>query len=487
MRPTVSIILCLLFTTIALAADKNESRFNPKLKGCYLGIIIEETKEGILLKEVSDGSAAEIAGLEKDDIIVRFGDWRFKKGTKKFQDHLANIEPKKIITQVLRDGSELDLEIKPDPAIAKDAKEIAKLISKNLLFRKKLQNRNSDLENSLIEAVRASSYRENAYESMNEIVDSFKISHTAVITPWVAKNLFGEGDKFHLGLFLQIVNLNGKDRFFVRSMMHGSPARETGLWIGDEITSINKIPTLKSPRKTLAGYEHHRKMYTIQIDKGETVEISFRRNENGSIQKSKLTANVPLSAKKSIEKSARLMPLSREHDAGYIHLWNLMSMSNASALRNAMNQKFKNASALIIDLRGRGGKVNVIRSISRTLKEQKKPTVLIIDREARSAKEMLAHRLQGLKHITLVGEVSAGAVLPASFYELSGDAKFMIPNRGGDSQLLRFMKDTRLEGRGAIPDVNVKFELPFSEGKDLILLKAINILKKDTLGKLLRI
>ena len=49
------------------------------------------------------------------------------------------------------------------------------------------------------------------------------------------------------------------------------------------------------------------------------------------------------------------------------------------------------------------------------------------------------------------------------------------------------MKNTRLEGRGAIPDVNVKFELPFSEGKDLILLKAINILKKDTLGKLLRI
>ena len=82
MRPTVSIILCLLFTTIALAADKNESRFNPKLKGCYLGIIIEETKEGILLKEVSDGSAAESAGLEKDDIIVMFGDWRFKKGTK---------------------------------------------------------------------------------------------------------------------------------------------------------------------------------------------------------------------------------------------------------------------------------------------------------------------------------------------------------------------------------------------------------------------
>ena len=36
------------------------------------------------------------------------------------------------------------------------------------------------------------------------------------------------------------------------------------------ITSINKIPTPKSPRKTLSGYEHHRKMYTIQIDKGET-------------------------------------------------------------------------------------------------------------------------------------------------------------------------------------------------------------------------
>ena len=79
MRPTLSIILCLLFTPIALAANENESRFNPKLKGCYLGVIIEETKEGILLKEVSEGSAAENAGLEKDDIIVRFGESRYKK------------------------------------------------------------------------------------------------------------------------------------------------------------------------------------------------------------------------------------------------------------------------------------------------------------------------------------------------------------------------------------------------------------------------
>ena len=100
---------------------------------------------------------------------------------------------------------------------------------------------------------------------------------------------------------------------------------------------------------------------------------------------------------------------------------------------------------------------------------------------------MLAHRLKGLPHITLVGETTAGAVLPATLENLYADAKLMIPSQRGDSQILPFMKNTRLEGRGAFPDINVQSNLPFSAGKDAILLKSIEILKKEILGKLLRL
>ena len=129
----------------------------------------------------------------------------------------------------------------------------------------------------------------------------------------------------------------------------------------------------------------------------------------------------------------------------------------------------------------------VINMIARTLKNEKRPIALLIDREARSAKEMLAHRLQGTPHVTLIGETSAGAVLPANFFDLPGGAKLMIPNQRGDSEILPFMKNQKLEGRGAVPDVNVLFYLPFKAGTDPILDEAIQVLTRQLSGDLLRI
>ena len=476
------LIILILFITGSLAKDNKEQRFNPPIKGCYLGIVIEETKQGFWVKEIAPGSAAERSGIEKDDIIVRLGDWRFNLDNNSFQDYLKESVPSKTIIQVLRDGSEMDIEIKPDSLLVKDAKEINRLISRNRLFKDQ-----PNLEELLIGAIRKSSDNETAYRKLNQIVDTFGLSHTAIITPWVANNLFGEGEKFHLGLFIQKINHNGKDGFFIRSMMHGSQAREAGLSVGDEVLSINKYSISNSPRLTLAGYEHRRQMYTIMVDKNETIDLEFKRTKDGEKNSIKISADRALSAENSIRKSMRLIPLNSTNQAGYIHLWNFMSRDNAEVLKDAMSNNFSQASALIIDLRGRGGRVDVIRTIARMLSSQKKPTILIIDGESRSAKEMLAHRLQGLSHVTLVGEVTAGAVLPATFEDLTGGAKLMIPSQRGDSQILPFMKNTKLEGRGAIPDVKVNSEIPYSQGKDLILLKSIGILKKEIQGELLRI
>ena len=343
------------------------------------------------------------------------------------------------------------------------------------------------LEDRLTKAVRENTNREGTYEEMNRIIGKFRISHTAILTPWVSENLFGEGDHFHLGAFFQKLESNNQQRYFIRSMMHGSPARDAGLLIGDEIISVNGTKFSESPRKTIAGYEAHREIYTTQVNRNETITVSFRRTENGPAQKVKMTADRSLSGPDSVRKSIRIIPIEKGDSIGYIHLWNFMTRETASILKNALNKELRRSKALTIDLRGRGGKVMVINMIARTLKNEKRPVALLIDREARSAKEMLAHRLQGMPHVTLVGERSAGAVLPAVFFDLPGGAKLMIPNQRGDSEILPFMKNQKLEGRGAIPDVKVLFDLPFRAGTDPILNEAVEVLKRQLSGDLIRI
>ncbi len=403
---------------------------------------------------------------------------------------MRKLKPEPTIIQVLRDGAELDLQANLDPLLVRDAKEINRIISRNRLFKKGLSKMEADglpLEERLTKAVHENTNREGAYEEMNRIVDQFNLSHTAIITPWVSKNLFGAGDHFHLGSYFQLVELNDQQRYFIRSMMHGSPARDAGLLIGDEIVSVNGSDFNESPRKTIAGYENHRKIYTTQVDRDETITIGFRRTKDGPVKSVKMTVNTSLNGPDSARKSIRTIPTGEGNSVGYIHLWDFMSRETASVLKNALKKELENSKALTIDLRGRGGKVMVINMIARTLKNEKRPIALLIDREARSAKEMLAHRLQGISHVTLIGETSAGAVLPANFIDLPGGAKLMIPNQRGDSDILPFMKNQKLEGRGAIPDINVLFDLPFKAGTDPILDEAIKVLKKQLSGHLLRI
>ena len=488
MRHLPTIIALLLFST-AITATENETRFNPPHQGSYLGVRIKETGNGFRVDEVLARGAADRIGIEEGDIIVRVGNWRFDQGIP-LTDHLKGLKPDPTIIQVLRDGSELDLQANLDPLLVRDAKEINRIISRNRLFKKGLSKMETDglpLEERLTRAVHENKKREGVYEEMNRIVDQFNLSHTAIITPWVSKNLFGAGEHFHLGAYFQLIELNDQQKYFIRSMMHGSPAREAGLLIGDEIVSVNGTNFNKSPRKTIAGYEDHRKIYTTQVDRDETLTIGFRRTKGGSLKTVKITVNTSLNGPNSVRKSIRTVPTGEGNGIGYIHLWDFMSRETASILKSALKKELKNSKALAIDLRGRGGKVMVINMIARTLKNEKRPIALLIDREARSAKEMLAHRLQGTPHVTLIGETSAGAVLPANFIDLPGGAKLMIPNQRGDSDILPFMKNQKLEGRGAIPDINVLFDLPFKAGTDPILDEAIQVLKKQLSGHLLRI
>ncbi|HIL55082.1 MAG TPA: PDZ domain-containing protein, partial [Verrucomicrobia bacterium] len=192
MRHLPTIVALLLFST-AITATEDETRFNPPHQGSYLGVRIKETGNGFRVDEVLAGGAADRTGIEEGDIIVRVENWRFNQGIP-LTDHLRKLKPEPTIIQVLRDGSELDLQVNLDPLLVRDAKEINRIISRNKLFKKglsKMETNGLPLEERLARAVHENTNREGTYEEMNRIIDLFKLSHTAIITPWVSKNLFG--------------------------------------------------------------------------------------------------------------------------------------------------------------------------------------------------------------------------------------------------------------------------------------------------------
>jgi C-terminal processing protease CtpA/Prc len=163
----------------------------------------------------------------------------------------------------------------------------------------------------------------------------------------------------------------------------------------------------------------------------------------------------------------------------YIHLWNLLSSGASGLLEGVLETGGDYAEGLIVDLRGRGGQLAVANSIAETLGRIRRPVALLIDRNARSAKEVLAFKLMGASHVRLVGERTAGAVLPARLRPLGRDIMVMLPAdrpgrarrwvekflRGGDEDLIW----GRLEGKGVPPDIPAARPGPYSEGFDPIL------------------
>jgi carboxyl-terminal processing protease len=131
-------------------------------------------------------------------------------------------------------------------------------------------------------------------------------------------------------------------------------------------------------------------------------------------------------------------------------------------LRELVDGHFAACDALLLDLRGRGGFPTEVDRVLRVLDAERngwsKPVVALIDAGTRSAKEVLAWRLRSSERALLVGEATAGAVLPASFAPVGDGAVLMYP-----AATLGAMS-ARLESRGVLPDVPVELPLTPAQG-----------------------
>jgi carboxyl-terminal processing protease len=162
---------------------------------------------------------------------------------------------------------------------------------------------------------------------------------------------------------------------------------------------------------------------------------------------------------------------------GVVHLWHFMSADMNTVLKEAIKGPFAKCDGLVLDVRGRGGRSDVIGQVMGNFQGRKpiwtKPVVVLQDHGTRSAKEIFAWSWKQ-KHLgKIVGEKTLGAVIGCQFKKLFDGSVLMYP-----AQDVRPMTHgEQLEGHGIDPDVAVEVgDLRWRNGKDPIIEKGVSVL-----------
>lgn len=269
------------------------------------------------------------------------------------------------------------------------------------------------------------------------------------------------------------------NRTYVISVLPGGAAEKAGLLFGDEILSVNGKP--------------YQAVESFRVKNGSSVKVKIRRGENIPDQ----TIDIIPELLDPIQESLRAQELSmridtiHKHKIGYIHIYHYGGSQFQESLENALLWgELHNADAVLIDLRfGLGGadpsylrlfdkQIPVLTSVAqdgskKTYDPQwRKPVAYLVDRSSRSGKEILAYAARKYGHALVLGDTTAGAVLGGSLFSLSnGDRLYLaVMDVSVDGE--------RLEGRGVVPDVWIPWDLKAQHGKDLRILRAMEILAK---------
>lgn len=262
-------------------------------------------------------------------------------------------------------------------------------------------------------------------------------------------------------------------RFFVDSLYEGGPAAGAGLRRGDEVVALDgdapgrsELLDWRSDDAALPDPPTHE----LRVAEGQ--QVVFGIADAGGPRAVPVVA-APWSGLAASIASVRAVPLAGGR-ALYLHLWFVFHGRSARLIEAAMHDH-PGAAGLVLDLRGRGGSAlecgPVIEVLERAHR-QGLPIVALVDDRTRSAKEVIAWDLQQRELALLVGEPTAGAVLPASFARVAHDAVLMLPER----RLGAYTR--RLEGRGVAPDVPVADPFPPEPGTDPVLWAGLEAMER---------
>jgi carboxyl-terminal processing protease len=264
---------------------------------------------------------------------------------------------------------------------------------------------------------------------------------------------------------------------YVRGVLDGSPASAAGVLVGDRILAADGRPF--HAVRSFEDKDDVRVELRLQrtADPESVVEIGVtpRRIEPRD------------EFREALSSSAETFRRGR-HKIGYAHVWSYAGRQYHEELQGILGSpEFDDVDGLVLDLRDGWGGANpdylnlftcslpvmtfVPRDGDRGTFDPcwKKPVVLLVDDRTRSGKEILAFGFRRYGIGTVVGARTAGAVVAGRAFVL------------GDGSLLYLatadvlIDGERLEGGGVEPDVEVPFELPYAQGKDPRLERAIEV------------
>ncbi len=291
------------------------------------------------------------------------------------------------------------------------------------------------------------------------------------------RRVFPDGQVTYPGIGLFTRQLNGKS--FIAGILDGLPARQAGLVVGDEIL-------------TVAGEPFH-PINSFATKVGQEVTLSIRRHVDGSPEE---IVVVPAQIKpgeaflKAMEASARIIDADGAK-IGYIHVWSYAGSQYQQLLeREVSSGKLKDADALVWDLRdGWGGAeaeylhlftgraptttlINRDGRVSTANVTWRKPVAMLVNGGTRSGKEILAYGFKKYAVGEVIGSRTAGAVLAGRAYLLSDGSLLLL----AVADVL--VDGQRLESVGVMPTIAVPFPLPYAQGQDPQLDRAVEVLSR---------
>ena len=290
-------------------------------------------------------------------------------------------------------------------------------------------------------------------------------SHLGLLSEESFHYLVGElGGQSRPTFGFQLLRLG--DEVFTFFVLEEGPAALAEIHPWERVVSIDGVAVAESPRLDWAQKDAY-----LPIDRDPPLHSVLCRNDDevvvlleqrrGEQRTVRLKAR-PYSALEAARASARLIQIEGRA-VGYVHFWFIHSTGVTEMLRELFAGEFANAEGLILDLRGRGGNGVVVPDILQLLEDWKRPIIALVDRQSRSAKDALAYEFKQRRLATLVGEKTAGAVIPASFAQVGEKTMLMFPS----FTLGEYTRTLELKG-GVAPDIFVERAGPFSAGNDPI-------------------
>ena len=269
-----------------------------------------------------------------------------------------------------------------------------------------------------------------------------------------------------IGIFTDMID--GKT--FVRAVLDGGPAAKAGLMVGDQLVQVGGRPF--HPIRSFTGKTDQPVKLLIQRspepDSRREITVVPRTLDGTTMFLDALKSSVQVTERDG-------------HRIGYVHVWSYAGEQYQRALeRELLLGRLRSADALILDLReGWGGAspsyLNIFTprtlSVTGTGRGRRaftfssgwsKPVVLLVNKNTRSGKELLAYGFRKHGIGPIVGTRTAGAVVAGSLSVMDDGSLLYLA-----VQDVLVDGDHRLEGVGVAPDVEVTFALPYAQGVDL--------------------